>query len=105
MSEDSERRGGGQTAIRTRPKVDKPRLYKVVMFNDDYTTQEFVVRVIVEFFHKPVSEATRLMIEVHTKGRAIVGVYPRDIAESKVERVTRTARESGHPLMLQAEPE
>jgi len=105
MSEDIERRGGGQTAIRTRPKVDKPRLYKVVMFNDDYTTQEFVVRAIVEFFHKPVSEATRLMIEVHTKGSAVVGVYPRDIAESKVERVTRAARESGHPLMLQAEPE
>lgn len=105
MSEESDRRGEGQTALKTRQKTKKPRLYKVVIHNDDYTTQEFVVAVLVQFFHKAREEATQLMLFVHTKGRAVVGAYPYDIAESKVEKVTRVARENGHPLLLTMEPE
>ena len=105
MSDEKERRGEGQTALKTREKTKKPRLYKVILHNDDYTTQEFVVAVLIQFFHKPREEATRLMLDVHTKGRAIVGAYPYDMAESKVEKVTRLARENGHPLLLTMEPE
>lgn len=105
MSEKKERRGQGQTALKTREKTKKPRLYKVVLHNDDYTTQEFVVAVLMQYFHKQREEATRLMLYVHTKGRAVAGAYPYDVAESKVEKVTRVARENGHPLMLTMEPE
>lgn len=105
MSDKRERRGEGQTALMTREKTKKPRLYKVIIHNDDYTTQEFVVQVLVQFFHKPASEATQLMLWVHTRGRAVVGAYPHDIAESKIDKVTRVARDNGHPLMLTMEPE
>ena len=105
MSKEIERRGQGQTALKSREQTKKPRLYKVVVHNDDYTTQEFVVAVLVQFFHKPPPQATRLMLSVHTKGRAIAGAYPYDIAESKVDKVIRVARENGHPLMLTMEPE
>lgn len=105
MSDKKERRGEGQTALKTREKTKKPRLYKVLVHNDDYTTQEFVVAVLVQFFHKGREEATRLMLTVHTKGRAVVGAYPHDQAESKIAKVTRVARENGHPLLLTMEPE
>ncbi|MCB9532163.1 MAG: ATP-dependent Clp protease adaptor ClpS [Myxococcales bacterium] len=105
MTDERERGPRGETALKTRARTQKPRLYKVILHNDDYTTQEFVVDVLVRFFEKPVPEATRLMLHVHTKGRAVAGTYPYDIAESKVERVTRHARSSGHPLLLTTEPE
>ncbi len=105
MSDKRERRGEGSTSLKTRQKTKKPRLYKVIVHNDDYTTQEFVVEVLVAFFHKTSEEARQLMLFVHTKGRAIVGAYSYDIAESKVEKVIRAARDAGHPLLLTMEPE
>lgn len=88
-----------------RPSTRKPRRYQVVLHNDDYTTQEFVVHVLVKFFHKGVTEATQIMLHVHHKGFGIVGVFTRDVAESKAEQVMAYAVENGHPLKCTAEPE
>jgi ATP-dependent Clp protease adaptor protein ClpS len=95
----------GGVELLERSKTITPRLYRVLMHNDDYTTQEFVVHVLVHYFRKEPAEATHLMLKVHTTGKAIVGKYTRDIAESKVDQVTQYAREAGMPLMLTTEPE
>ena len=97
------REGGTQVLERTKTK--KPRMWKVVMHNDDYTTQEFVVHVLVDHFRKDPATAMQLMLRVHTSGLAVVGAYPRDIAETKVAVVMDVARENGHPLLLTCEPE
>lgn len=95
----------GDVMTLERQKTKKPRRYVVIMHNDDYTTQEFVVYVLVRFFHKSADDANRLMVMVHTQGKALVGSYTRDIAETKVRLVTDYARENGMPLLLTAEPE
>lgn len=95
----------GEIATLERQKTKRPRRYVVIMHNDDYTTQEFVTQVIMQFFKKSAEEAHRLMIMVHTQGKAMVGIYTRDIAETKVRLVTDFAREHGMPLLLTAEPE
>lgn len=95
----------GSTQTLEKVRTQKPRLYRVVMHNDDYTTQEFVVHVLMSFFRKDATEATQIMLKVHTAGKAIVGLYTRDVAESKVVQVTDYARENGHPLMLTCEPD
>lgn len=95
----------GETLTLERQKTKRPRRFFVIMHNDDYTTQEFVVHVIMQFFHKPADEANRLMMMVHTQGKARVGVYTKDIAETKVRLVTDYARAHGMPLLLTAEPE
>lgn len=79
-------------------ETHEPALYKVLLHNDDYTTMEFVVDVLMMVFHKPVAEATRIMFNVHKKGVGVCGVYPFDVAETKVETVIRMARQNGHPL-------
>lgn len=94
---------GTQTLERTRTK--KPVMYRVVMHNDDYTTQEFVVAVLIQFFRKDPTEAHHLMLKVHMSGKAVVGVYTKDIAETKIQKVTDYAREHGHPLMVTMEPD
>ena len=91
--------------ISTRKKVKRPRRYAVVLHNDDYTTQEFVVEVLMRFFQKDRITATKLMLDVHMKGHGIAGAYPYDVAESKIGKVTRVARATGHPLLLTMEPE
>ena len=88
-----------------RPETRRPRLYMVLMHNDDYTYREFVVHVLMRFFGKSETDATQLMLKVHITGMACVGVYTRDIAETKVEQVTSYARDNGMPLRLTAEPE
>lgn len=95
----------GDLATKERPKTDKPRRYVVVFHNDDYTTQEFVVEVLMRFFHKDITEATHIMLQVHRRGWGAVGVYTRDVAETKVEQVMACARQNGHPLRCTAEPE
>ncbi|MFZ9888247.1 MAG: ATP-dependent Clp protease adapter ClpS, partial [Myxococcota bacterium] len=102
---DRGREGGTQTLERTKQETQRPKLYRVVMHNDDYTTQEFVVFVLMHFFRKDATEATALMLHVHTKGRAIVGLYTKDLAETKCEQVLDYAREQGHPLLLTVEPD
>jgi len=94
-----------ETMTLARPKVKRPRKYAVMFHNDDYTTQEFVILVLVQYFNKSEEEALKLMLEVHTKNKAIVGVYTKDIAETKVEIATSFARKSNMPLAITAEPE
>jgi ATP-dependent Clp protease adaptor protein ClpS len=94
-----------ETQVLERPKTNTPKLYKVIFHNDDFTTMEFVVMVLMQFFQKTETEATHVMLTVHRKGSAVAGVYTRDIAESKVEKVHSFARENGMPLMLTTEPE
>ncbi len=92
------------TVGRYRPKAQTPRLYKVIFHNDDYTTMEFVIEVLRIFFRKSETEATFIMLTVHKKGSAVAATYTRDVAETKVEQVTKYAREHGMPLLVTAEP-
>lgn len=93
---------GTTEEVRRRPQ--RPRRYQVVLHNDDYTTMEFVVAVLMQHFHKPPAEATHIMLLVHHKGAGVAGVYTRDVAETKVAEVTAEARAAGMPLLLTAEP-
>jgi ATP-dependent Clp protease adaptor protein ClpS len=95
----------GATAIEEKIDTKRPRLWRVLMHTDDYTTQEFVVYVLMHFFKKDPTEATAIMLKVHTSGKAIVGLFTKDVAESKVAMVTDAARERGYPLMVTTEPE
>jgi ATP-dependent Clp protease adaptor protein ClpS len=79
-------------------------MHQVLMLNDDYTPMEFVVVVIQEFFNKDRETATQIMLKIHLDGRAVCGVYPKDIAVTKVEQVTAAARKAGHPLQCVSEP-
>jgi ATP-dependent Clp protease adaptor protein ClpS len=90
---------------RIKPKVDKPRLYKVILFNDDYTPREFVEMVLQAVFRTGDAVAYRIMITAHQKGSCVVAVYARDIAETKVKEAMDYAKEAGFPLMFTAEPE
>lgn len=80
------------------PKLKPPPMFKVILLNDDYTPQEFVVHVLMRFFYMDVEKAWRLMWTVHTTGSAVIGIYPRDIAETKSEQVNAYAQENNHPL-------
>jgi ATP-dependent Clp protease adaptor protein ClpS len=98
--------GGDQEVdVEERQKTAIPKRYKVIFHNDDYTTMEYVVEVLRRFFHKSETEALHVMLTVHKKGQAVAGVYPRDVAETKVAEVMRDARDRGHPLLLTTEPE
>lgn len=93
----------GLAAELTRPQLAKPPMYKVVLMNDDYTPMEFVVGVLIKFFNLTVETATRVMLKVHTEGRAVCGVYSRDIAETKVQQVNEFAKEHHQPLLCDLE--
>lgn len=86
-------------------KLKKPPLYKVLLHNDNYTTMEFVVYVLMSVFHHSEIEAIRIMLQVHNQGVGVAGVYTREIAETKVNRVTTLAREFEYPLMCSMEEE
>jgi len=90
-------------ATRTRPKTKKPSNYKVLMLNDDYTPMEFVVDVLERFFGMARHVATRIMLEVHTKGKGECGLFTHEIAETKVAQVTQYSREHQHPLLCTLE--
>lgn len=79
-------------------RTKKPPRYKVFLLNDDYTTMDFVVHILKMLFHKSPVEATQIMLHVHKNGKGLAGVYTRDIAETKVDKVHRLAREHGFPL-------
>jgi len=87
-------------AIKERIRTEKkePTLYKVVLLNDDYTTMEFVIRVLEDVFQKSPAESYQIMMHVHVNGRGIAGVYPWEVAETKAETVIAMAREAGFPL-------
>ena len=87
----------------SREDLKEPDMYKVVFHNDDYTTKDFVVEVITKVFHKPVIEATKIMLDVHKKGRGVVGVYTWDIAQTKAALVHHLARTREFPLKCSVE--
>jgi ATP-dependent Clp protease adaptor protein ClpS len=89
---------------RQESKLAPPPLYQVVLLNDDYTPMEFVVSVLQRIFGKSEDEASRIMLKVHHEGRGVCGVYPRDIAATRVEMVRQLARSRQHPLQCVMEP-
>src|SRR5918999_139306 len=101
----TDRQTGGGVLERTKQPTKPPGLYKVVLLNDDYTTMDFVVEVLESIFNKAPAEAYRIMMAVHTQGKGLAGVYPHDIAETKVETVIDRARENGFPLKATMEAE
>ena len=94
----------GDVATDERKRTKKPKQWKVVLHNDNYTTMEFVVLILMKFFHKAEPEATHIMLTVHHKGSGIAGIYSKDVAETKVHQVTKFAQEHGMPLKLTTEP-
>jgi ATP-dependent Clp protease adaptor protein ClpS len=102
---DTDRGTDGQLLERTRQETKKPELFKVLLLNDAYTTMEFVVEILEGVFHKQPAEAYRIMMAVHTQGKGLCGVYPHEVAETKVATVIDRAREQGFPLLAAMEPE
>jgi len=80
------------------PQLQPPPMFRVVMLNDDFTPMDFVVDILVRFFHQSEEQANQMMLQIHHEGSVICGVYPRDIAETKVQQVETASRTSGHPL-------
>jgi ATP-dependent Clp protease adaptor protein ClpS len=103
--------GGGRSrdqAVRerrTRTKLERPPLFKVILLNDDYTPMEFVVELLKAVFHKPHAEATRIMLHVHQNGMGVAGIYPFETAETKVRTVEELARANQYPLKCVMEKE
>ncbi len=93
----------GVAVQESKPALQAPPMYKVVLFNDDYTPMDFVVEVLELFFNLNRELATKVMLAVHTEGRAVCGLYTRDIAETKAMQVNQYARESQHPLLCEIE--
>ncbi len=93
------------TRVKERTNLRKPRNYKVIMHNDDVTTMEFVVNVLESVFFKPHDTAVDLMMTIHNTGEAVVGIYSRDIAESKAQKAMDLAEHQGFPLKLTCSPE
>lgn len=97
-------RDGTDLAVEeSRPKLKRPPSYRVILINDDYTPMEFVVEVLEDVFAMDRNKATRVMLEVHTKGKGICGIYNYEIAETKVAQVTTIAQQQQHPLLCTME--
>lgn len=88
-----------------KPKDDLPPMYKVFLHNDDYTTMEFVVEILMNIFGKSLEKATQIMLNIHNRGKELCGIYPREIAETKVEIVHNLASDRGYPLKSTMEKE
>ena len=98
-------RTGGVAVDEVKPTLKKPMLYRVILVNDDYTPMEFVVLVLQRFFRKGREEAVQIMLNVHTRGSGICGVFTAEIAETKVRQVLSFSRDNKHPLQCTMEPE
>ncbi|MDF1780363.1 MAG: ATP-dependent Clp protease adapter ClpS [Alcanivoracaceae bacterium] len=96
-------RQGDLAVEEARPRLKPPAMYKVVLFNDDYTPMDFVVEILEGFFSMNREQATRIMLTVHTEGKAVCGIFTRDVAETKAALVMDYARENQHPLMCEVE--
>lgn len=90
--------GGAVVAERKVARTKPPSLYQVVLLNDDFTPMEFVVMVLQQYFQRDMDTATHIMLKIHHEGRGVCGVYPKDVAATKVELVLTAARRAGHPL-------
>jgi ATP-dependent Clp protease adaptor protein ClpS len=97
--------GGTSTKTRSHLRLSPPVLWKVILHNDDFTTQEFVVWVLQSVFRKDEAEAVRIMLEVHRKGRGVAGIYPYDVADTKAAQVKAMAEAKEFPLLCTVEPE
>ena len=94
-----------QSDTKTKERTARPRKYKVIMLNDNYTPMEFVTFLLENIFNKSAAEATRVMLPVHRQGSGVAGIYSREIAVTKCEKSIQFAREYGYPLMLEVEPD
>jgi ATP-dependent Clp protease adaptor protein ClpS len=88
---------------KSKKKLAKPPMYKVIMLNDDYTPMEFVVKILTRFFQVTEDKATKIMLEIHTQGRAVCGLFTYEIAETKMTQVNEYARSQQHPLLCTIE--
>lgn len=88
----------GEVKLAPDLRVKKPRMFVVILFNDDYTTMEFVIKILMGIFNKPEEEATKIMLDVHKKGKGICGIYTHDIAITKIKQVHFEAQKEGYPL-------
>lgn len=98
-------KGSVVTRTETRTRVKRPRMYRVLLHNDDFTPREFVVLVLQHVFHLSEAESTKLMVYVHTNGVGVVGIYPFSVAETKVAEVREAAEKARYPLICSMEPE
>jgi ATP-dependent Clp protease adaptor protein ClpS len=96
---------GTDLLTNTRPKLERPRLYKVILVNDDFTPREFVVLVLQAEFRMNESQAHQVMMTAHRRGACVVAVFVQDVAETKATRATDAARKKGYPLLFTTEPE
>lgn len=99
---DEDQQTGTITVVRT--ELSRPKMYKVLMHNDDYSTMEFVIHVLQKFFAKSEAESQQIMMKIHLEGLAICGVFTYEVAESKSEKVNKYSRDKGHPLTTSFEP-
>jgi ATP-dependent Clp protease adaptor protein ClpS len=99
------RREQGDSVTLPKERVDKPKMYKCIFHNDDYTSMEFVVFLLTEIFKHTPASATRLMLTIHKAGAGVAGVYTYEVAETKLTKAMDLAREYGHPLQITMEPE
>jgi ATP-dependent Clp protease adaptor protein ClpS len=102
---DTRHKTGDLVLERTERQTREPARFKVLLINDDYTTMDFVVEVLETVFHKTAAEAFRIMMQVHTQGKGLCGVYTFEVAETKVEAVHELARQNGYPLRASLEEE
>ena len=100
--DENDQQTGTITVVKT--DLSRPKLFKVLMHNDDYSTMEFVIHVLKKFFSKSEAEAYELMMKVHLEGMAICGIYTYEVAESKTQKVNKYSRDKGHPLTTSFEP-
>ncbi len=100
----SDKEGEGALAVQeAKPKLKKPPLFKVVLLNDDFTPMGFVVEILVHYFAMSEEKATQVMLQVHTQGAGVCGIFSKDVAETKVQIVNNYSREHQHPLMCTME--
>ena len=105
MTADREGEGEAGVALKTKPKTQRPPMYKVLLLNDDFTPMEFVVHILERFFHLDHAQAFEIMLMVHKKGLAVVGVFSYEVAETKVTQVMEFSRRHQHPLQCTMEKE
>jgi ATP-dependent Clp protease adaptor protein ClpS len=99
----TDRRTESSTAVKERVRTQKPKMYRVILLNDDFTSMEFVVEILELIFFKSPAEATQIMLQVHKNGRGVAGIFSKQIAEAKIEQVHQLAQREGHPLKCDME--